>query len=263
MYQKNTYDFLEDLAKSESSGNYLAKNTKGYLGKYQMGEEALVDAGYYYRRPEGEKYTNKWDNGFTGVDDIYSEEDFLNDPIAQENAVRAYQHAVWGYIKNEAEKNDGKIINGIKMTKSGMLAGAHLVGHADLKRYLKSNGTYIPRDANLVSVEKYIKNYAGYDISEIINYKPPKQEPLDPIEQALINQILITFEGIYSRREITKLVRNTISKTAAENLMNKSKEITSNQEQNLTPPRKKNYSSSSSSDGKWVTINGNHILIEK
>ena len=215
MYQKNTYDFLEDLAKSESSGNYLAKNTHGYLGKYQMGEEALVDAGYYNRRPKGEKYTNKWDNGFTGIDDIYSAEDFLNNPLAQENAIRAYHHAVWGYIKNEAEKYDGKIINGIKMTKSGMLAGAHLVGHNNLKKYLKSNGKEIPEDANHVPVEKYIKEYAGYDISEIINYKPQKQEPVDPVEQALINQIMTKFDGIYSRSEISKLVHDTISKTPA------------------------------------------------
>ena len=44
---KNTFTYLETLGKKESSGNYLAKNTRGYLGKYQMGEEAMVDAGYY------------------------------------------------------------------------------------------------------------------------------------------------------------------------------------------------------------------------
>lgn len=87
------------------------------------------------------------------------------------------------------------------------------------------------------------------------------QEQINEIEQALINQIMTTFDGIYSRREITKLVHDTLSKTPAESLMNKSKEIT--QTENSKPQKKRNYSNTSSSDGKWVTINGNHVLIEK
>lgn len=46
-----TYDdFFEALGQKESSGNYASINKKhGYLGKYQMGEAALIDSGYYKR----------------------------------------------------------------------------------------------------------------------------------------------------------------------------------------------------------------------
>lgn len=44
---KTLEQFLNDLGERESGGNYRAFNRYGYAGKYQMGEAALVDAGYY------------------------------------------------------------------------------------------------------------------------------------------------------------------------------------------------------------------------
>lgn len=39
-------EWLEDLGFSESSNNYQAVNPFVYIGKYQMGEGALIDTGY-------------------------------------------------------------------------------------------------------------------------------------------------------------------------------------------------------------------------
>ena len=75
---KTEDDFFEDLGKRESSGNYRAKNKQGFLGKYQMGEAAMVDAGYY--KPK-RNYNNDWTGEFTGKDGVYSVEDFLNNKI--------------------------------------------------------------------------------------------------------------------------------------------------------------------------------------
>ena len=44
---KSFEHFLYDLGARESGGNYKAFNKYGYAGKYQMGEAALIDAGYY------------------------------------------------------------------------------------------------------------------------------------------------------------------------------------------------------------------------
>ena len=44
---KTLEDFYNDLGARESGGNYKAVNSFGYIGKYQMGEAAMVDAGYY------------------------------------------------------------------------------------------------------------------------------------------------------------------------------------------------------------------------
>ena len=169
----NSKEFFEGIGQRESSGNYKARNKSGYLGKYQMGESALVDAGYYRKKVSSWKdYNNDWSGTFIGKDGVYSVQDFLNNPQAQENAVRAFSKAQWSYIKTEALKAEGKKINGIVMTQSGMLAGAHLVGHVELKAYLRSNGTYIPSDKNSVSIEEYIKKFSNYNVIDITNTLP-------------------------------------------------------------------------------------------
>ena len=81
---KTLQQFLNDLGIRESGGNYRAFNRYGYAGKYQMGETALVDAGYY--RKISRKYNNDWSGDFLGKDGVYSIQDFLMNPRAQENA---------------------------------------------------------------------------------------------------------------------------------------------------------------------------------
>ena len=107
---------------------------------------------------------NDWSGQFTGKDGVYSVSDFLNNKQAQENAVREYAKKQWMYIKHYAIQYEGKMINGILITQSGMIAAAHLVGIRELYLYLKSNGLYIPKDGNNVSIEEYLKLFANYNI---------------------------------------------------------------------------------------------------
>ena len=81
---KTLQQFLNDLGARESGGNYKAFNKFGYAGKYQMGEAALIDAGYY--RKNSRYYNNDWSGIFTGKDNVNSIKDFLNNAVAQENA---------------------------------------------------------------------------------------------------------------------------------------------------------------------------------
>ena len=122
---KTLQQFLNDLGARESAGNYKAFNKFGYAGKYQMGEAALIDAGYY-RKPS-RIYNNDWSGEFLGKDGIYSIQDFLNTPKAQENAQIVFKKKQWSYLKaGDAHNYLGLIINGIVITPSGLLAGAHL-----------------------------------------------------------------------------------------------------------------------------------------
>lgn len=163
---KTLQDFLNALGARESGGNYKAYNKYGYAGKYQMGEAALIDAGYY-KKPNG-KYNNDWSGCFTGKDGVRSIEDFLNNPEAQENAQIIFKKKQWGYLKAVgADKYSGQIINGYKITPSGLLAGAHLKGAGSVIQYLTSGGKVSPKDAFGTSVESYIKNFAGYDVTPI------------------------------------------------------------------------------------------------
>ena len=164
---KTFKQFLNDLGARESGGNYKAFNKYGYAGKYQMGEAALIDAGYY-KKPSW-KYNNDWSGVFTGKDGVKSIQDFLNNPKAQENAQIIYKKRQWGYLKAVgADKYVGKMINGYLITPSGLLAGAHLKGAGSVIKYLKSNGTLVEKDGFGTSVESYIKKFAGYDVSSII-----------------------------------------------------------------------------------------------
>jgi hypothetical protein len=113
-------------------------------------------------------YNNDWSGYFTGKDGVNSLQDFLNNPRAQENAQIIFKKKQWGYLKAVgADKYSGKIINGYKITDSGLLAGAHLKGAGVVIEYLKSGGQIIAKDGFGTSVESYIKKFSGYDVSRI------------------------------------------------------------------------------------------------
>ena len=150
---KDLEDLLEELGFSESSGRYNIVNSAGYLGKYQMGGAALSDAGYYNLNPNGKE--NDWLGKFTGKDNVYSKEDFLNNPQAQENAVREFMKKQWQYLKNNGStKYVGSTINNIEITPAGLLAGAHLKGAGGVIEYLNSNGKKNTYDGNGPYIEK-------------------------------------------------------------------------------------------------------------
>lgn len=157
-------DFLDDLGQRESSGDYKIVNTLGYLGKYQFGEAALVDLGYY----KGDKTNNgdeqDWIGGWTKKDGITSEKDFLSSVTAQENAIREWLDLQWDYIKEfSLEPHVGRAIKGQDITISGMLAGSHLGGITNLAEYLESRGKVEFVDAYGTSIADYIAEFASYD----------------------------------------------------------------------------------------------------
>lgn len=169
---KTFEDFLAALAQKESSGRYSIENYSGYLGKYQMGEYALIDAGYYLRdgtgarrNAEGKYIDNDWIGSWTGRKGVSSKADFLSEPDAQEDAIRRHVANLWKQIKAlRLDTYEGATINGNVITKSGMIGGAHLKGVGGLGSYLKSAGRNIPTDGNNTSIEYYVSKFGGYDV---------------------------------------------------------------------------------------------------
>ena len=87
MSQGNYADWFDRLGLIESSDNYSAENSSHFLGRYQMGELALQDAGYY----NGDVVPgNDWSGSWAGTDGVYSKSDFLSNHTAQDNAVAIY-----------------------------------------------------------------------------------------------------------------------------------------------------------------------------
>lgn len=156
-----TYDdFLDALGERESGSDYGIVNDYGYLGKYQFGELALIDVGYY--RVDGTAENDFGKEYWTGKDGIDSKADFLADGAVQEQAIRAYMKLQWVYL-SETERFAGQTIGGLKMTESGLLAGAHLLGAGAVTAFLEGGAVAPPSDAFGTAITEYMTLFAGYD----------------------------------------------------------------------------------------------------
>ena len=85
----------------------------------------------------------------------------------QEKAFAAYCKVNKWILRKDIQRSVGKVINGIEITESGILAAAHLSGAGNVKKYLRSNGKHNRSDAYGASIELYLKKFAGYDVSNI------------------------------------------------------------------------------------------------
>ena len=147
---KTFVGFKEALAYRESRGSYTVVNRFGYMGKYQFGKRILR---------------------FFGVKNT---EEFLNSPEQQERVFTlSLQRSKW-FLRKEIEKYVGKKINGIEITESGILAAAHLAGATSVRKYFKRQGNYDFADGNGITLQNYLKHFAGYDTSHIVPEENPK-----------------------------------------------------------------------------------------
>ena len=170
LYKYDIDNFYIKLAERESSNRPYIMNELGYVGLYQMGESALVDAGYYKPKPiitgkkPGAQYNNDWSGEWTGKNGINSLEDFRQNPEVQTKAIKEYHKRIWTYLK-PYHHLEGQEIGGVKLTKSGMIAAAHLVGQGNFRnRFLASLGTDVPEDGNKIPCTKYLDLFKGYEI---------------------------------------------------------------------------------------------------
>lgn len=135
--------FKEAVAFKESQGKYRKVNSLGYMGKYQFGSKALRAIG------------------------INNDEAFLKNPALQEKAFIALLSKNKWILRNEIKRYEGKVINGVEITESGILAAAHLGGAGSVKNFFKNKGSRHFRDAYGTSLRSYMKAFGGYDLSYI------------------------------------------------------------------------------------------------
>lgn len=141
---KSFIGFKEKLAYRESRGMYHIVNTYGYMGKYQFGTAALRAIG------------------------IKDNQAFLKNPKLQEEAFLLLLAKNKWELRHEIESYEGKIIGGVKITESGILAGAHLVGAGSVKKFFRQGGKAVIKDGYGTSLKNYLKSFEGFDTSMII-----------------------------------------------------------------------------------------------
>lgn len=158
-------DFLIALALRESSGDKRCVNPDGYLGLFQMGAGALVDTKFYRFGPSGRN--NSWDGTFTPraqFVDVQSKQSFLDNAGAQELAIRLYHDLIWKWVVNShLDRYLDQTVLGIRISRTGMVAGSHLVGYGKLKDFLTSGGAVVPADGNGTPITEYLTLFQAYD----------------------------------------------------------------------------------------------------
>ncbi len=174
---KTYQDYFDLLGFKESSSipggvqNYDTQNRFGYIGKYQFGEAALFDLGYYgLDNSDRNLFRNDWVGNWSGKNGITSKQDYLQNGAVQEIIVRDWHDLLWGRIKFLGlDKYDGQVLNGNLITISGMLAASHLIGAgsqssdvAGLKGYLLSGAVFSPADGNGTTANEYMNLFQGF-----------------------------------------------------------------------------------------------------
>ena len=158
-YKGDYQDFLTVLGKRESGNNYSVKNSYGYMGRFQMGNLALQDVGL-------KDANGNWTAFAHEKYQIYSDDDFLACPEAQDYSIQELLLRNWRTLKRKgAEDHIGETVRGITITKSGLLGAAHLVG-AGYAADIFQNQDHA--DANHTSMYEYLSLMGGYYIDDVI-----------------------------------------------------------------------------------------------
>lgn len=174
---KTYQDYFDALGFKESSSvsggvqNYDIENQFGFIGKYQFGEAALFDLGYYgIDQSDNNLFKNDWTGNWSGKNGINSKQDYLNNGRVQEIIIQDWHDILWGRIQFLGlDQFEGQTLNGNQITVSGMLAAAHLLGagssssdKAGLKGYLVSGAVFSTTDGNGTTANTYMNFFAGF-----------------------------------------------------------------------------------------------------
>ena len=138
-HQQELENFLDAIGFRESGNRYGITNKWGYMGKYQFGKSTLKGLGFNVTKKE-----------------------FLSNPHLQEEAMMALLLHNKEKLQLYIDTFDGKTINGMLITESGILAAAHLGGQGSVKRYFKKGKVF--RDGNGTKITSYMNKFSGYDI---------------------------------------------------------------------------------------------------
>jgi len=136
---KNHSDFLDAIGHFESSNRYNIINRFGYMGRYQFGESTLESI---------------------GID--VSRKTFLNSPDLQEEAMDRLLTQNYKSLRRYINKYEGKYVHGILITKSGVLAAAHLAGAGNVRKFFRKG--YEFRDGNGTKMTSYMEIFSDYQL---------------------------------------------------------------------------------------------------
>ena len=146
-------------SESEGSGGYSAKNSEGYVGKYQFGDTRLAD----YMKSTGVSFTK---------------EEFRKNPLLQERVQAWHEQDILDYaIDNGLDRYFGGRIAGVSITPASLIGMGHIGGKSGMRRFVESGGEYNPSDSNGTSLSDYGMKFAG-DTGMVEESMRPRSRPM-------------------------------------------------------------------------------------
>ena len=135
--------FMKRVAYIESGGNHKITNEFGMMGKYQFSPGTVKALGFNT-----------------------SQKQFLRDSKLQDSVMLAYMKANHRELAPLIRKYNGKVVNGVKITRAGILAGAHFAGSGGVRAFLTGRGANIA-DARGTTITKYMSYFSNFNLPQI------------------------------------------------------------------------------------------------
>jgi hypothetical protein len=82
----------------------------------------------------------------------------------QDSVLFAYMKAIYRDLKRLIDRYDGTTRHGVKITRAGILAGAHFAGSGGVKTYLTSDDERGIIDGNGTSIQKYMSSFSNFKL---------------------------------------------------------------------------------------------------
>jgi len=153
--------FLEAMGFAESSNNYGAVNTYGFIGNYQFGNGALVEAKVCKNRKEAKKFSQRF------IDTPDSLRTNVWSKLEQDKAMLNYMAYNQKKLKKHIKEYSNTFLitdtDTIYVTESGILASAHLAGFGNVKKFF-DNKDHKFADAYGTTIQKYLNRFRGYRV---------------------------------------------------------------------------------------------------
>lgn len=133
--------FLDHMAERESNNNHRVVNRFGMMGKYQFSPSTVRTLGF-----------------------TVSPSEFLSNSELQDSVMVAYLRANQLDLKSLINRYEGRMVKGVKITRAGVLAAAHLGGSGNVRTWFASNDLNGRTDANGTSLRHYMIEFSKYKL---------------------------------------------------------------------------------------------------
>jgi hypothetical protein len=135
--------FMKRVAWIESGGKHTVTNEFGMMGKYQFSPSTVRVLGFKV-----------------------SQKEFLHNSKLQDSVMLAYMKANHRELAPLIRRYNGKMVNGVRITRAGILAGAHFAGSHGVRAYLTGNGSNVT-DARGTTVTKYMSYFSNFNLPQL------------------------------------------------------------------------------------------------